>query len=110
MSDLDIPRTHADAPAPDQHATAASVAADKYEQMLALADLFDASGSEMRTRARLGAEILADDDVVDTAELSRATWGQAEEDVRAATTGKQGLLTRSVELDADALVVRAPPS
>lgn len=107
MSDLDIPRTHADAPPPDQHATAASVAADKYEQMLALADLFDASGSEMRTRARLGAEILADDDVVDTAELSRATWGQAEEDVRAATTGKQGLLTRSVELDADALVVRA---
>ncbi|MBS2939947.1 hypothetical protein KDN32_19590 [Nocardioides sp. J2M5] len=106
MSDLEIPRTHADNP-PDQHATAASVAADKYEQMLALADLFDSSGSEMRTRARLGAEILGDDDVVGTAELSRATWGQAEEDVRAATTGKQGLLTRSVELDADALVVRA---
>ena len=103
MSDLDIPRTH-DADSAD---ASASVAADKYDQMLALADLFDSSGSEMRTRARLGAEILGDDDVVDTAELSRATWSQAEEDVRAATTGKHGLLTRSVELDADALVVRA---
>lgn len=104
MSDLDIPRTHG-AESPD--ASSASVAADKYEQMLALADLFDASGNEMRTRARLGAEILGDDDVVESSELSRATWGQAEEDIRAATTGKQGLLTRSVELDADALVVRA---
>ena len=81
--------------------------ADKYHEMLALADLFDASGVEMRRRSRLGAEILADDDVADSAELSPATFAQAEEDIRAATTGKQGLLTRSVELDADALVVRA---
>ncbi|HEX5918826.1 MAG TPA: hypothetical protein VFY76_13270 [Nocardioides sp.] len=102
MSDLDIPRTHDDA-----DDSSASVAADKYDRMLALADLFDSSGNEMRTRARLGAEILGDDDVVDSGELSRATWGQAEEDIRAATTGKHGLLTRSVELDADALVVRA---
>ena len=41
------------------------------------------------------------------ASCRRATWGEAEEDIRAATTGKHGLLTRSVELDADALVVRA---
>jgi hypothetical protein len=103
MSDLDIPRTHdADAPA-----TSAEVAADKYDQMLALADLFDSAGNEMRARARLGTEILGDDDLVESAELSKATWAQAEEDVRAATTGKHGLLTRSVELDADALVVRA---
>jgi hypothetical protein len=50
MSDLDIPRTH-DGPGDD---SSASVAADKYDQMLALADLFDSSGTEMRTRARLG--------------------------------------------------------
>ncbi len=104
MSDLDIPRTHG-AHSPED--ASASVAADKYDQMLALADLFDSSGNEMRTRARLGAEILGDDDVVDTGLLSQTTWGQAEEDIRAATTGKHGLLTRSVELDADALVVRA---
>jgi hypothetical protein len=81
--------------------------ADKYHQMLGLADFFDASGADMRERARLGTAILTDPDVVDTAELSQATYAQAEEDIRAATTGKQGLLTRSVELDADALVVRA---
>lgn len=104
VTDLDIARTH-DTVATDD--ASASAAGDKYDQMLALADLFDSSGNEMRTRARLGTEILGDDDVVDSAELSRATWGRAEEDVRAATTGKHGLLTRSVELDADALVVRA---
>jgi hypothetical protein len=87
--------------------TDARVHADKYHEMLALADLFDKAGTEMRSRARLGAEILADEDVAASGELSPATWAQAEEDVRAATTGKQGLLTRSVELDADALVVRA---
>lgn len=80
---------------------------DKYHQMLALADFFDASGADMRERARLGTTILTDPDVVDSAELSQATYAQAEEDIRSATTGKQGLLTRSVELDADALVVRA---
>ena len=105
MSNLDIPAHAQGGETPEQ--ASASVAADKYDQMLALADLFDSSGNEMRTRARLGSEILSDDDVVDSGELSRATWGQAEEDIRAATTGKHGLLTRSVELDADALVVRA---
>ena len=51
MSGLDIPRTSSDdaTPATD---SSASVAADKYDQMLALADLFDSSGNEMRTRAR----------------------------------------------------------
>jgi hypothetical protein len=106
MSDLDIPRTHAESGG-SPHDSSASVAADKYDQMLALADLFDSAGGDMRARARLGEEILRDDDVVDSGLLSRATWGQAEEDIRAATTGKQGLTTRSVELDADALVVRA---
>ncbi|GCD89877.1 hypothetical protein [Nocardioides sp. LS1] len=80
---------------------------DKYDRMLRLADLFEASGDEMRARAKLGAEVLADPDVADSAELSRPTWAQAEGDVRAATTGRHGLLSRSVELDADALIVRA---
>ncbi len=104
MSDFKIPRTSHDVSPVE---SSAAVAADKYDQMLALADLFDSCGSDMRARARLGDEILRDDDVADSEELSRATYGQAEEDIRAATTGKHGLLTRSVELDADALVVRA---
>jgi hypothetical protein len=91
----------------DRGSSEVAMEADKYHQMLGLADFFDASGADMRERARLGTAILTDPDVVDSAELSQATYAQAEEDVRAATTGKQGLLTRSVELDADALVVRA---
>ena len=87
--------------------TEAAVARDKYEQMLLLADSFDRAGSDVRQYARLGSEILGDDDVVETGELSKATYGEFEEEMRAATTGKHGLLTRSVELDADALVVRA---
>lgn len=87
--------------------TGADVAGDKYDAMLALADLFDTAGNQVRARARLGQEVLRDDDVVAGAALSPGTFDQAEEDIRAATTGRHGLLTRSVELDADALVVRA---
>ena len=81
--------------------------ADKYDRMLRLADLFDASGDDLRSRARLGTVILRDDDVAASAELSPPTYRTAEEEIRAATTGKHGLMTRGVELDADALMVRA---
>ena len=80
---------------------------DRYAQMLRLADLFDTTGDQLRDRALLGDEVLRDSDVTDSAELAPLTWRTAEDEVRAATTGKQGLLTRSVELDADALMVRA---
>ena len=94
-------------PAPERGLSDAAVSADKYQQMLQLADSFDQTGAEIRERARLASQILADDDVVASADLSPGTFAEAEEDLRAATTGKQGLLTRSIELDADALVVRA---
>ena len=80
---------------------------DKYDEMMRLADLFDSAGDEMRERARLGAEVLADEAVADSADLARATYARAEEDILDATTGKHGLTARSVELDADALIVRA---
>jgi hypothetical protein len=81
--------------------------ADKYDRMLRLADLFDSSGQEMRARSKLGPEILRDESVAESSELSKTTFDVAADDIRSATTGKHGLLTRSVELDADALVVRA---
>jgi len=80
---------------------------ETYDRLLALADVFDSAGAELRSRAGLGAEVLRDPAVTDTADLAPATYALAEEDVRAATTGKHGLMTRSLELDADALVVRA---
>lgn len=80
---------------------------DKYDQMMRLADVFDASGEELRSMARLGAEVLGDPALVDSAPLARPTFAQAEDDVRAATSGQHGLLTRCIEVDADALVLRA---
>ncbi|WP_028659748.1 hypothetical protein [Nocardioides insulae] len=80
---------------------------DKYQQMLALADAFDGVGEDLRARAGLGGDILRDPAVAESAPLSTTTHARVEEDVRAATTGKAGLLSRSIELDADALVVRA---
>jgi len=80
---------------------------DRYAQLLALADVFDRSGDQLRGMVGLGAEVLRDDAVADSAELSAASHARAEEDIRAATTGQHGLLSRSIELDADALVVRA---
>lgn len=99
-------------PAPESGPSAADAAeaADhqrKYDQMMRLADIFDSSGEEMRQRAALGAAVLADPDVSDSAELSPKTYARAEEDITAATTGKSGLMVRSMELDADALIVRA---
>jgi hypothetical protein len=80
---------------------------DKYDELMRLADLFDGSGAEMRTRAVLGEQVLRDPAVEESAELAPATFERVDDDLRAATTGRHGLLARSVELDADALVVRA---
>lgn len=81
--------------------------ADKYDRMMRLADFFDDTGEQMRERAALGDAILADQAFTDSAPLSPGTHARAEDDVRRATSGKRGLLTRSIELDADALVLRA---
>ena len=96
-----------DTPERPTSAVEAADLAHKYDQMLRLADLFDVSGDELRSRALLGSTILRDDDVTSSAELSPPTYRSAEEEIRAATTGKHGLMTRGVELDADALMVRA---
>ena len=69
--------------------------ADKYDRMLRLADLFDSSGQEMRARAKLGAEILRDEGVAESSELSKTSYDEAADDIRSATTGQHGLLTRS---------------
>ena len=84
-----------------------SVRPDRYDHLLALADLFDRAGEDLRARVGLGAEVLHDEAVADSALLSAPSLARAEEDIRAATTGRTGLLSHSVELDADALVVRA---
>lgn len=81
--------------------------ADKYDQMLRLADLFDDAGAQMREWAKLGRDVLTDPEIAASTTLSPRTWATAEEELRAATTGRDGLLSRSIELDADALILRA---
>lgn len=81
--------------------------ADKYDRMTRLAALFEAAGEEARARASLGSEVLGDPAVADSAEVAQGTWSEVERDVLAATGDKHGLLARSAELDADAVVVRA---
>lgn len=80
---------------------------ERYDALMRLADVFDDAGAEMRTRAGLGEQVLRDPAVSESAPLSPPTWDLVDDELRAATTGKQGLLARSVELDADALVIRA---
>ena len=80
--------------------------ADKYDQVLRLADLYDGTGEEMRERATFGRSVLADPAVAESAELSPRTFKAVEDELLAATGGRNGLLTRGVELDADALMVR----
>jgi len=91
----------------EQEHTEASVSRDRYDELVQLADLFEATGEDLRARARLGVEVLGDEDVSASEELSATTYAAAADDIRAATTGKNGVLNRSIELDADALVVRA---
>ncbi|MDN4171994.1 hypothetical protein QWY28_03470 [Nocardioides sp. SOB77] len=97
----------ADEPTVPHDAVEAADLADKYDRMSRLADLFDAAGEEARARAALGAEVLGDPAVAESAEVAPATWSEVERDVLAATGEKHGLLGRSAELDADAVVVRA---
>lgn len=80
---------------------------DRYDHLLELADLFVRTGSEVRARGALGAAVLGDPAVAESADLAPRTWSAVEEDVRAATAGPHGLAGRSVELDADAMVLRA---
>jgi hypothetical protein len=104
--DIVVAAAAEDRAAPTSEVEAADLA-DRYERMTRLADRFDDAGEEMRRRAELGADILADPAFAESAELSKATFDQAEDDISAATTGKHGLLGRSVELETDALVLRA---
>lgn len=104
LTEADLPET--DLSEADEARLAAAALA-KYDRMLALADLFDSAGEELRARARLGEAILRDEQVEPSAALSPNTFEDAETDIHAATAGKRGLLSRSIELDADALVVRA---
>lgn len=75
-----------------------------YAAVRALADLFDATGDELRAWAGDGLRTLADPDLVSSAPLSPPTFAVAEGALLAATAG---LVPGSVGWEADAALVRA---
>lgn len=79
----------------------------RYADLDRLAQWFHATGEGLRERATLGDHVLRDPDVADSAELSPDTWHDATEAIRRTGSGRAGLTEHALELDADALVVRA---
>lgn len=79
---------------------------EKYADLARLAEWLRTTGATVRDHAALGSRILADPEVADSAELSRDTWQEVEQQVRA-LSGPTGLDGHALELDLDALAVRA---
>ena len=78
-----------------------------YEQMLALAERYERQAGDFVEMAGLGARVMANGDLLESAILSPITFGDAEVQVLDATTGANGLTVRAIGIEADALGVRA---
>ncbi|PKH41302.1 PGAP1-like protein [Nocardioides alpinus] len=78
-----------------------------YEQMLALAERYERQAGDFVEMAGLGARIMANGDLLESAILSPVSFGDAELQVLDATTGTDGLTVRAIGIEADALGVRA---
>ncbi len=78
-----------------------------YEQMLALAERYERQAADFVEMAGLGARVMADGDLLESAVLSPLSFGDVELQVLDATTGADGLIVRAVGIEADALGVRA---
>lgn len=78
-----------------------------YEQMLALAERYERQAGDFVEMAALGARIMANGDLLESAILSPISFGDAELQVLDATTGANGLTVRAIGIEADALGVRA---
>lgn len=78
-----------------------------YDQMLALAERYERQAGDFVAMAGLGARVMADGDLLESAVLSPLSFADAEAQVVDATTGADGLTVRAVGIEADALAVRA---
>lgn len=78
-----------------------------YEQMLALAERYERQAGDFVEMAGLGARVMANGDLLESAILSPVSFGDAEVQVLDATTGANGLTVRAIGIEADALGVRA---
>ena len=78
-----------------------------YEQMLALAERYERQAGDFVEMAGLGARLMANSDLLESAILSPGSFADAELQVLDATTGVNGLTVRAIGIEADALGVRA---
>ncbi len=78
-----------------------------YAQMLALAERYERQAGDFVEMAGLGARVMADGDLLESAILSPGSFADAELQVLDATTGADGLTVRAIGIEADALAVRA---
>ncbi len=78
-----------------------------YEQMLALAERYEQQAGDFLEMAGLGARVMANGDLLESAILSPGSFADAELQVLDATTGVNGLTVRAIGIEADALGVRA---
>ncbi|PVG82051.1 hypothetical protein DDE18_15305 [Nocardioides gansuensis] len=78
-----------------------------YDEMLALAARYQQKAGDFLEMAGLGAQVMADGDLLESAVLSPITFGDAELQVLDATAGPDGLTVRAVGIEADALAVTA---
>ncbi|CAM3487829.1 PGAP1-like alpha/beta domain-containing protein [Nocardioides zeicaulis] len=78
-----------------------------YEQMLALAERYESQAADFVEMAGLGAKVMANGDLLESAILSPGSFADAEVQVLDATTGTDGLTVRAIGIEADALGVRA---
>jgi hypothetical protein len=77
-----------------------------YASMLGLASTCEEKALAMGLRAALGVCVMSDGDLLESAVLSPVTFAAAEGQVLAATGGFDGLTTRALGLEGDALAVR----
>ncbi len=78
-----------------------------YEQMLALAERYERQAGDFVEMAGIGARIMANGELLESAILSPGSFADAELQVLDATTGTHGLTVRAIGIEADALGVRA---
>lgn len=78
-----------------------------YEQMLSLADTYESRAADFVDMAGLGARVMANGDLLESAILSPISFADAEVQLLDATTGADGLTVRAIGIEADALGVRA---
>ena len=79
----------------------------RYDDIETLAQMFDGTGDDLRSYAWDDKGIAVNGDLVESSILSPGTFASAESAVLAATIGPNGLAFEAVDLEVDALAMRA---